>query len=242
MALALGRVSGLEALIRWNHPTRGLVMPSDFLPAAEETGLIVPIGYWTLEEVCRQVQEWTRREPSCPPPIVAVNVSVRQLLAPEFCDRVVAAADAYGVPHGQLELEITESVMMTDPEATRRTVERLKALGFRISIDDFGTGYSSLSHLQRLPVDRLKLDRSFLEDAATQAEAQAIIESVIVLAGRLDLEVVAEGIETAAQLERVRLLHCGFGQGYYFSRPVPPGACAAWDIPGASPGPGRDGG
>jgi PAS domain S-box-containing protein len=228
IALASGSVIGLEALVRWQHPTRGLLLPAEFIPAAEETGLILPIGAWVIEEVCRQIADWRERHGGDMQPVVSINLSVKQLLVPDFVEKTTETIDAARVPHDQIEFEITETVLMTDPEGMRATAERLKAFGFRITIDDFGTGYSSLSYLQRFPVDRLKLDRSFLEEVGSQVEAQAIMESVVLLADHLKLEVVAEGIETSAQLQQVQSLNCPFGQGFLFARPCPAPATRAW--------------
>jgi PAS domain S-box-containing protein len=223
VALPSGTVTGVEALVRWQHPTRGLILPADFIPMAEETGLIVPIGYWVIEEACRQLQLWDAEHDGDRRLAMAVNLSVRQLSAADFVETTIEIVDRYAVDHARLECEITESVMITNPEAVRSVLERLRASGFRISIDDFGTGYSSLSHLQRFPADRLKIDRSLLQEIATQPESQAIMKSMVLLADHLQLEVVAEGIETRAQLRQVESLQCGFGQGYYFSHPEPAG-------------------
>jgi EAL domain-containing protein (putative c-di-GMP-specific phosphodiesterase class I) len=230
--IACGRVAGLEALLRWQHPRRGMVMPNDFIPIAEETGLIVPIGYWVVAEVCRQILEWDVQR-SGDRPVVAINVSRRQLQMGDFARRVIAIVDQYGVPHDALEFELTESVVMSEPEDVRAAIEALKSAGFRISIDDFGTGYSSLSTLQRLPVDRLKLDRSFLEDVQGDSEARQVMEGIMLLADHLRLEVVAEGIETQQHLRRVRGMNCPYGQGYLFSRPGPPGPNSLRDLPGS---------
>jgi PAS domain S-box-containing protein len=219
--LQSGKVTGQEALIRWNHPTRGLLLPADFVPIAEETGLIVPLGLWVIGEASRQLAVWAGRGADTTP-VVSINLSARQLAMPDFAERACGIVDAAGVARSLFEFEITETVMMGDPEANRSALSSLKAAGFRLSIDDFGTGYSSLSYLQRFPVDRLKLDRSFLNEVATNTEVQGIMQSVVLLAEHLKLEVVAEGIETYGQLEKVRSLNCTFGQGYYFSRPVPP--------------------
>jgi len=227
-----GKVAGLEALLRWQHPTRGMVMPGDFISIAEDTGLIVPIGYWVIGEVCRQILEWRAQSEGGDTPVVAVNVSRRQLQMGDFARRVIALVDTYGVPHPNIELELTESVVMSEPDDVRAAIEELKAAGFRISIDDFGTGYSSLSTLQRLPVDRLKLDRSFLEEVQGDSEARQVMEGIMLLADHLKLEVVAEGIETVQHLRRVRGMHCPFGQGYLFSRPGPPGPNSLNDLPG----------
>lgn len=221
VALQRGEIEGVEALIRWRHPVRGIVAPSDFLPLAEETGVIVPIGYWVLEEACRQIQRW-QVEGHRPVPCVSVNVSARQLAVPNFVERVTAIVAKERVRPGSIEFEITESLMMTDADVARTVLRGLKAAGFRLAIDDFGTGYSSLSYLQRFPVDRLKLDRSFLRPTGAQEVSSAVLESVVRLAQHLELEVVAEGIETFDQLERVRGLKCGYGQGFYIAHPGPP--------------------
>jgi PAS domain S-box-containing protein len=221
--LQSGQVTGQEALIRWNHPQRGLLLPAEFVGIAEETGLIVPLGLWVIEEASRQLALWAGQGSDEALPVVSINLSARQLAVPDFADRVTGIVDAAGIARRLVEFEITETVMMSDPEASRVALERLKADGFRLSIDDFGTGYSSLSYLQRFPVDRLKLDRSFLTELGSNVEVQGILQSVVLLAQHLKLEVVAEGIETYGQLEKVRSLNCTFGQGYYFSRPVPPG-------------------
>jgi PAS domain S-box-containing protein len=230
VALTTGRVTGVEALIRWRHPTRGLLAPGEFLSTAEDTNLIGPIGAWVLERVCAQIASWSAAGPEATQPIVAVNTAVRHLLAPDFVERAMQVVAAHGVVPGLIEFEITESGLMADPDAVRTVVERLKAAGFRVAIDDFGTGYSSLSYLQHLHVDRLKLDRSFVDAMLTRGEAHAVMESVVILAERLQLEVVAEGIETIAQLKQVESLGCGFGQGFYFSRPVPPGTTSDWPL------------
>lgn len=221
--LDTGTVSSQEALLRWQHPTRGLVLPGEFLPIAEDTGLIAGIGFWVVEEVTRQLRRWLVGHPSDDIPVVAVNLSVKQLAVPDLIDRVCRIIDEAGVPRRLFEFEITESLMMADPAVSEVILRRLKTEGFRLSIDDFGTGYSSLSYLQRFPVDRLKLDRSFLPQLAADSEAGGIVRSVILLADHLKLEVVAEGIETASQLQAVRSLHCQLGQGFYFRKPSPPG-------------------
>ncbi len=230
--VAHGRVTGYEALLRWQHPVRGMVMPGEFIGIAEDTGLIVPIGYWVVGEVCRQLCLWAEQDGETTPPVVAVNLSRRQLQMEDFVDRVTAIVDEAGVPRSGIEFELTESAIMADPDQVRAAIERLKHAGFRISIDDFGTGYSSLSALQRLSVDRLKIDRSFLEDVAGDTAATQVMEGIMLLADHLKLEVVAEGIETVEHLTRIQTMHCQYGQGYLFSRPVPPGPSAARSLPG----------
>ena len=230
--LSTGTVAALEALIRWRHPTRGLVSPAEFITIAEDTGLIVPIGDWVLHEVCRQLCAWAPHDASLAMPVVAVNVSRRQLQAGDFVPRATSIVDGHGIAHDRIEFELTESVVVTDPEHVRAAAEGLKAAGFRISIDDFGTGFSSLSMLQHLPVDRVKLDRSFLDEGAGDTEVRQVMEGIMLLADHLGLEVVAEGIETARHLERVQGMRCPFGQGFLLSRPTPPGARATADLQG----------
>jgi predicted signal transduction protein with EAL and GGDEF domain len=229
--LRTGGVTGLEALLRWNHPSRGLLLPAEFVPVAEETGLIVDIGYWAFEEAARQLALWRERSSGVEMPLLSVNVSARQLAGSDFVERVCAIVDQAGVPRQWFEIEITESAMITDLEDSHGVLRRLSSEGFNLTLDDFGTGYSSLSYLLRFPVNRLKLDRTFLSENTNQDEAGRIMESIVLLADHLRLEVVVEGIETEAQLERVRALRCRFGQGFYFSRAVaagylPPSACA----------------
>ena len=223
VAVTTGAVTGVEALVRWQHPVRGLLQPASFIPLAEETGLIVPLGFLVFREVCRQVQEWRARTPS---PIttgltVGINVSARQLPQRDLPERLAAIAMEYDVPTSLLEIELTETAVMADPDAAQTVIEGMQAYGFRICMDDFGTGYSSLAYVRRLPFDRLKLDRSFL--SATPAEARSaegVIQTVIALARHVNSDVVAEGVETLEQLERLRALNCDFAQGYYFLKPV----------------------
>jgi EAL domain-containing protein (putative c-di-GMP-specific phosphodiesterase class I) len=222
VSLARGEVSGLEALVRWQHPTRGMVPPGDFIAIAEETGLILPLGYSVMRSVCAQIARWAERGLGTARLSVSINLSTRQLLVPELPDRLCEIAREFGVPPSRIDFEITESSMMADAEAARRVCGRLKAMGFRLSIDDFGTGYSSLSYIQHFPVDRLKIDRSFLAQAETHSEAEGIIRTIIGLASHFNLEVVAEGIETASQLDQLVALRCDYGQGFLFSRPLAP--------------------
>jgi diguanylate cyclase (GGDEF)-like protein/PAS domain S-box-containing protein len=218
--LESGRVSGVEALIRWNHPRRGIVPPLEFIPLAEETGLIVPIGRWVLGEAARYAVRLQRRYPMEPPLHMAVNLSARQVARPEIVDEVSAILEETGLDPATLTLEITESVMMQDMELAIGRLHQLKALGVQLAIDDFGTGYSSLNYVRRFPVDILKVDKSFIDGVSEDGEPSALTAAVIELAGILNLKPVAEGIERADQLERLLELHCDYGQGFYFSRPL----------------------
>jgi diguanylate cyclase (GGDEF)-like protein/PAS domain S-box-containing protein len=220
VSIATGHIVGVEALLRWEHPERGLLLPGEFIGIAEETGLIVPIGAWVLEQACRQVHRWEASLPDRPNLSVAVNLSGRQLSHPGLVDDVAAVLGATGVDPGQVELEITESVLMDDVEMSADTLGRLKQLGVRLSVDDFGTRYSSLSYLRRFPVDLLKVDRSFVDGLGSDPSDSAIVEAIITLAQTLGLEAVAEGVETEAQLAELRLRSCDLAQGYLLARPA----------------------
>jgi EAL domain-containing protein (putative c-di-GMP-specific phosphodiesterase class I)/ActR/RegA family two-component response regulator len=217
--LGSGRIAGLEALLRWRRPGHGLVSPADFIPVLEETGLIVSVGSWVLTTVCEQIGRWIRSPIG--PVQVSVNVSGRQLIDGDLEADVVGALQANRIPAGLLELELTETSLMANTEDTIATLQRLKALGLQISIDDFGTGYSSLAYLRRFPIDKLKIDIAFIRDITTNPDDAAIARTIIRMAHGLKLEVIAEGVETAAQLTYLRRHHCDQIQGYYFSRPVP---------------------
>ncbi|MEA2609596.1 MAG: hypothetical protein QOJ75_1839 [Chloroflexota bacterium] len=211
---------GVEALLRWVHPERGLIAPLDFIPLAEETGLIVPIGDWVLNEACRAAVRLQHAHPSTPPIYMTVNLSARQLQRPEIVDEVAFALAASGLAPEDLVLEITESVLMRDIDLTIERLQRLKDLGVQLAIDDFGTGYSSLNYLRQFPVDIVKIDRSFVEGIATDGDQRALVAMIIDLARALGLRQVAEGIERQDQLAELQSLGCGFGQGYLFARPV----------------------
>jgi EAL domain-containing protein (putative c-di-GMP-specific phosphodiesterase class I) len=199
--LASGQIVGAEALARWRHPTRGLVPPTEFIPLAEASGLIRPLGAWVLREACRQAAEWQRTSPPRDKPLaLSINLSGRQLQFPQVVDDVAQALEERGLPPDSLVLEMTESVLMDDNENVLDILRRIRGLGARLAIDDFGTGYSSLSYLDRFPVDMLKIDRSFVE--------------------RLSLVTVAEGVEDSAQFLALRRMGCDVGQGYYFGRPM----------------------
>jgi EAL domain-containing protein (putative c-di-GMP-specific phosphodiesterase class I) len=220
-ALRTSALVGMEALVRWQHPELGLVSPMEFIPVAEESGLIVPIGAFVLEEACRQVREWSDRFPGSSALEMHVNLSARQFAQPDQVQHVADVLERAGVEPGRLCLEITESVVMDDVEATMTTLLELRALGVKVGVDDFGTGYSSLSYLKRLPVDVLKIDKSFVARLGEDMVDSAIVSSVVNLARSLGIAVVAEGVETDQQRLELRALGCPVAQGYYFSRPLP---------------------
>ena len=214
-----GSVSGVEALVRWRHPERGLVAPDDFIPFAEETGLIVPIGRWVLREGCRTARALQRLRPDDAPLTMAINLSAKQLQHSDVVADVRDALAESGLDPAHLTLEITETVLMADADLAVRRLEELKALGVRLALDDFGTGYSSLSHLSSFPVDVLKMDRSFLSESASEKAAE-LATAVVALGETLNLDVVAEGIEMPEQWDALRDLGCALGQGFYFARPM----------------------
>jgi len=218
--LATSRVAGAEALLRWNHPRRGVVAPMEFIPVAEETGLIVPLGRWVLEQAAWQAKAW--KDALLGHLTVSVNVSARQIQEPTFVQEVAAILATTGLRPARLTLELTESVLMQDVEATATTLTALKALGIRLAIDDFGTGYSSLSYLGRFPIDELKIDRSFVAAMNTGPDESALVRSIVKLGETLHLETVAEGIEQADQLAELQALGAGLGQGYLFAKPLSP--------------------
>lgn len=218
--LRAGAIAGVEALARWRHLERGTISPLEFIPVAEETGLIIPLGSRVLEQACADAQRWNADRPDRPL-YVSVNVSAIQLSRADLADTVARVAAARGADPRTLCLEVTESVLMTDAVCSASNVEALDRLGVRLAMDDFGKGYSSLTSLKRLPVDLLKIDRSFVTDLGHDREDTAIIAAVVALARALDLTIVAEGIETEHQRDTLRALGCDLGQGFLFSRPVP---------------------
>jgi diguanylate cyclase (GGDEF)-like protein/PAS domain S-box-containing protein len=218
--LRSGRVTEAEALVRWRHPTRGLVDPNDFIPVAEETGLIVPLGQWVLEQACRQAAIWQAEYPADPPLLMGVNLSPRQFQQADLLELVTRALGETGLPAGSLKLEITEGVAMRDTEATIKVLQSLKQLGVQIAIDDFGTGYSSLAYLRRLPLDVLKIDRSFVNGVGENHDGNVIVRAIISLAHSLNLTVTAEGIESDRQAALMRSWGCECGQGCYWSWPI----------------------
>jgi diguanylate cyclase (GGDEF)-like protein/PAS domain S-box-containing protein len=233
------RIVGVEALLRWDHPKHGTIPPLKFIPLAEASGLIVPIGAWVVEEACRAAARW-QREFERKDLIIAVNLSPRQLGSTELVDTVRNAIEDSGLAPSTLCLEVTESALMADITSARETLHELKELGVMLAVDDFGVGHASLKQLkQLLPVDMLKIDKSFVDGLTTDIEDRAIIEAVIILAGSLGLNTVAEGVEDAGQADALRDLHCQLAQGYHFSRPVTPDAISALLDAEPEPGPGE---
>jgi EAL domain-containing protein (putative c-di-GMP-specific phosphodiesterase class I) len=213
-----GLVSGFEALLRWRHPAHGLVPPNEFIPVAEEIGLIEPIGAWVLEQACRQLRAWQRDHD--PRLDMSVNVSAVQFTGGDLLGVVRRVLQETGIAPASLKLELTESAVMADAEHALSIFAQLKALGVRVSLDDFGTGYSSLSYLRRLPIDTLKIDRSFVSQLDRFDDKRQIVEVVMMLARALDLDVVAEGVETDAELQLLRDMGSDFVQGYFYYRPL----------------------
>lgn len=220
VSLMSGQLVGFEALARWRHAERGLISPAEFIPIAEEVGYIVPIGQWVLEQSCRQMREWQKESPEKLPLTISVNLSGRQLAQTTIVQQIKQTLDRTGVDPRQIRLEITESVLMENIEASKENLERLRTLGIQLSIDDFGTGYSSLSYLHRLPIDTLKVDRSFVNRLVESSENAEIVRTIVSLASNLGMAVIAEGVESKEQMEELRRLGCAYGQGYLFSTPV----------------------
>ena len=220
VSLESGRIVGFETLMRWQHPTRGLLPPGEFMSIAEETGLILPMGWWTLEDACRQLGAWRATHPVLNDLMISVNLSPRQFLQSDLPEQVESLLRRMGLPPSRLKLEITESMVISDPIKAGAMLAQLKSLGIELAMDDFGTGYSSLSYLHRFPLDFLKIDRSFVGAMNTRHESLEIVRTILALARHLRLKVVAEGIETPEQFSQLKNLGCQFGQGYYFSQPM----------------------
>ena len=226
--LVTGAVTGAEALVRWQHPKQGTLLPGAFIPVAEETGLIVPLGQWVLEEACRQRRLWVESHPEWPPLGMSVNISARQLARPEFPEMVADVLVRNGMPAAALCLEITETVLMEDVETVSVAFDALRRLGVRVAVDDFGTGYSSLVYLKRFPVRRLKVDRRFVSGLGHDADDAAIVTGVVSLAHALGLECVAEGVERPEQLAALRAAHCDLAQGFHWSQPLSASQFEVW--------------
>ncbi len=220
VSLETARLVGFEALVRWQHPERGLISPAEFIPLAEETGYILPIGHWVLEHACQQMHEWQKQAPQKLPLSMSINLSGKQLAQETITEQVKQILRRTGVDPRQIKLEITESVVMENIETATDTLNQLRALGIQLSIDDFGTGYSSLSYLHRLPVNTLKIDRSFVIQMMKNNENAEIVRTIVSLAKTLSMNVIAEGVETVEQLEHLQKLECNNGQGYLFAKPL----------------------
>jgi EAL domain-containing protein (putative c-di-GMP-specific phosphodiesterase class I) len=218
--LETGQVVEVEALVRWNHPTRGVIPPADFVPLAEQTGLIVAIGEFVIDTACRQLVEWQQQMPAATDLVLSVNASPRELARPGFADGVAAILARYGLAGSRLKLEITETATL-EGEPAIEAIRALQAHGIRVWIDDFGTGYSALGYFRNLPIDGLKIDRAFVDGLGREREDTAIVTAAIAFGRALDVDVVGEGIETADQMAQLRELGCRLGQGFLFSRPVP---------------------
>jgi EAL domain-containing protein (putative c-di-GMP-specific phosphodiesterase class I) len=216
--LDTGRMHEFEALIRWRHPVHGLISPETFIQVAEETGMIIPIGKWIIDMACRHTAEWQAR--SAARLSTSVNLSAKQLVHPHLCSQIKEILDETGLDPRQLKLEVTESTVMENSERSLSVLSELAALGVSLSTDDFGTGYSSLSYLHRFPFSRLKIDRSFINKMDEDEKSAAIVKTILMLGENLDIEVVAEGIETESQLATLNSLGCRLGQGFLFSEPV----------------------
>jgi diguanylate cyclase (GGDEF)-like protein len=221
ISLDSGTIVGFESLLRWQHPTRGVLEPIDFIPVAEETGMIRELGWWGLSEACLQIAAWRQLHPSFANLTMSVNLSVKQFAQPSFCAKLEGLLREHDLPEGTLKLELTESCIMIDSTAAIALLSQIKSLGVRVAIDDFGTGYSSLSYLQRFPLDTLKIDRSFTQAMGTGGKEESMIARTIMpLAQYLGLDVVAEGVETVEQAIQLKELQCKYAQGFFFSRPI----------------------
>jgi EAL domain-containing protein (putative c-di-GMP-specific phosphodiesterase class I) len=213
-------LTGFEALVRWKHKTHGILSPVQFIGAAEDTGIILPLGKWILRESCRQLRHWQKTIAAASGLTVSVNLSSRQFLQPDLEKQITETLAETGINPNSLKLEITESHLMENTEMATQTISSLRAAGVELSIDDFGTGYSSLSYLHRLPVSYLKIDRSFITQMIESEENSEIVHTIIRLAQNLKMKVIAEGIETKQQLAQLKSLNCEYGQGYIFAKPM----------------------
>jgi diguanylate cyclase (GGDEF)-like protein len=220
VSLSSGRIAGFEALVRWNHPTQGLIGPGSFISIAEETGLIMPLGEWVLREACQQLRQWQFKFSHLWPMTVSVNLSGRQFSHPGLIDQLRHILEETGLSANFLKLEITESVIMENTEAALGMLAKIKEMGLQLSVDDFGTGYSSLGYLYRFPMDVLKIDRSFISRVDVDGEKLELVRTITTLAWNLGMDVVAEGVETTKQLAQLKALKCEYGQGHLFSRPI----------------------
>jgi EAL domain-containing protein (putative c-di-GMP-specific phosphodiesterase class I) len=219
---------GFEALLRWFHPRRGMIMPLEFIRLAEETGIIISIGQWVLEEACTQLHKWQQEHPAASSLFVSVNVSSKQLINSQLVTHIHDALEKGGLSPKDLRLEITETVFLSNPDMALAILNELSELGVRLYVDDFGIGYSALSYLQRLPVDTLKIDRTFISKINNQTSNSDLVASIIRLAADLGVSVIAEGVENQQQQEYLHNLKCGFAQGFHFSKPLPSQSAELW--------------
>ncbi|MGH7244082.1 MAG: putative bifunctional diguanylate cyclase/phosphodiesterase [Phycisphaerales bacterium] len=220
VSLASGTLSGFEALVRWNHPTRGLLNPGEFITCAEETGIISSIGLWVLERACAQLRSWNERFPHLPDLVMSVNVSAKQLTSTHFFEQVTSIVAATGIKPTSLALEVTETTVIKDPEFTTALISRLRDFGVRIYMDDFGTGYSSLSLLHELPLTAIKMDRSFMKSMSERRDYAAVVHAIVTLADNLGISIIAEGVELLEQATLLQAMDCQYAQGYLFGRPA----------------------
>jgi EAL domain-containing protein (putative c-di-GMP-specific phosphodiesterase class I) len=220
ISLETATLTGFEALIRWQHPTKGFIFPVDFIPIAEETGFIIPLGMWILKEACQQLRAWHLAFPERSALIMGVNLASKQLRDPGFIERLDLVVAETGLEGSALKLELTESMLVDNIESVLQTLASIRSRDIQLSIDDFGTGYSSLSYLPRFPINTLKIDRSFVNQMTLDAENLEIVRAITTLAHSIGIDVVAEGIETTQQLDLLQTLGCGFGQGYLFAKPL----------------------
>jgi diguanylate cyclase (GGDEF)-like protein len=215
------RINSFEALVRWHHPTKGVILPAEFIPIAEETGLIVPIGYWVMDQACRQISIWQKEFPATPPLAINVNLSPRQCAETDLVEKIAEILERYQLPPKSLRLELTESLIVEDSAQILTMLEKLRDMGVEVQIDDFGTGYSSLGYLHTLPIDTLKIDRTFINRLTASGSGSEIVRTILSLAHNLGMKVVAEGVETSDQLDSLVAMNCEFMQGYLFSTPLP---------------------
>ena len=227
ISLQTGKLTGFEALVRWQHPQQGFISPAKFIPIAEDTGLIVSLGEWVLREACRQMHAWQTEFPNLAALNISVNLAGLQIREPNLIDQIARILAETGLSGSSLKLEITESMLMENVQETIDTLLQIRAMNIQLSIDDFGTGYSSLSYLYRFPVNTLKIDRSFVSRINSNNENFEIVGAIITLAHALGMDVIAEGVETADQFTQLRKLRCEFGQGYFFSKPLNSASVAA---------------
>ena len=220
VSLTSNEISGFEALVRWQHPERGLISPVEFIPIAEETGLIIPLGWWVLREACLQMRTWQVQFPVNPPLTISVNLSAKQFRQPELVEQIAQILHATNLDARSLKLEITESILLENGESVIAVLSQLKTLGVSLYLDDFGTGHSSLSYLHCFPINALKIDRSFINRMGCGDESWEIVRAITMLAHALGMDVIAEGVETKEQLAQLSSLQCKYGQGYFFSKPL----------------------